>query len=198
MKYYSLLLVLLLTLTCFAQSVEKDGKIYKVKKEKIFLGDTDVTETLSIEEKQDILKQAAIISDKIKAQQKAEKATKKLEKEKKKAEKSQKKAEKELEKRVYTPDKKYIAISHCIKKELMEHFNIPSDNISIIYHGVDHELSVVLANGSIGHAVAGIRPIGRTCPLPNVADHLPQGACGGLGGRCRVQRIAGGNRRHLV
>lgn len=106
MKYYSLLLVLLLTLTCFAQSVEKDGKIYEVKKEKIFLGDTDVTETLSIEEKQDILKQVAIISDKIKAQQKAEKATKKLEKEKKKAEKSQKKAkkaqkkaEKELEKR---------------------------------------------------------------------------------------------------
>lgn len=42
-----------------------------------------------------------------------------------------------LEKRVYTPDKFYIAISHSIKKELMEHFNIPSDHISIIYHGVD-------------------------------------------------------------
>lgn len=44
---------------------------------------------------------------------------------------------KQLEKRVYTPNKHYIAISHCIKKELIQHFNIPSDHISIIYHGVD-------------------------------------------------------------
>ncbi|MCB0378615.1 MAG: glycosyltransferase family 4 protein [Bdellovibrionales bacterium] len=42
-----------------------------------------------------------------------------------------------LEKKVYTPKKKYIAISHTIKKELMDHFSIPEDNISIIYHGVD-------------------------------------------------------------
>ena len=38
---------------------------------------------------------------------------------------------------VHTPNKKYIAISHGIKKELMEHFKIPQENIEIIYHGVD-------------------------------------------------------------
>lgn len=42
-----------------------------------------------------------------------------------------------IEKKVYTPNKKYIAISHTIKKELMEHFQIPEKNISIIHHGVD-------------------------------------------------------------
>lgn len=44
-----------------------------------------------------------------------------------------------LEQQIYTPEKKYIAISHSIKKELMEHFQIPSENIEIIYHGVDPE-----------------------------------------------------------
>lgn len=44
-----------------------------------------------------------------------------------------------LEQKVYTPEKKYIAISHSIKKELMRHFEIPSENIKIIYHGVDNE-----------------------------------------------------------
>ncbi len=44
-----------------------------------------------------------------------------------------------LEKKIYTPDKKYIAISHSIKKELMEFFAIPSENIEIIHHGVDPE-----------------------------------------------------------
>lgn len=44
---------------------------------------------------------------------------------------------KELEDLIYTSDKKYIAISHGIKKELMEHFSIPPENIEIIYHGVD-------------------------------------------------------------
>ncbi len=44
---------------------------------------------------------------------------------------------KELERRIYTADKKYIAISHSIKKELMENFKIPPQNIEIIYHGVD-------------------------------------------------------------
>ena len=43
----------------------------------------------------------------------------------------------QLEKTVYTPEKNYIAISHSIKKELMEHFAIPEQNIQIIYHGVD-------------------------------------------------------------
>lgn len=44
-----------------------------------------------------------------------------------------------LEKNVYLPKKHYIAISHSIKKELMEHFNIPSENITIIHHGVDNK-----------------------------------------------------------
>ncbi len=44
---------------------------------------------------------------------------------------------KEMEKLIYKPDKKYIAVSHAVKKELMEHFAIPSENIEIIYHGVD-------------------------------------------------------------
>ena len=44
---------------------------------------------------------------------------------------------KEMERLIYKPDKKYIAISHGIKKELMEHFEIPQESIDIIYHGVD-------------------------------------------------------------
>ena len=44
---------------------------------------------------------------------------------------------KQLEKSVYTPEKKYIAISHSIKKELMHYFSIPSENIEVIHHGVD-------------------------------------------------------------
>ena len=42
-----------------------------------------------------------------------------------------------LEQKVYTPQKKYIAISHGIKKELMNNFGIPEKNIEIIHHGVD-------------------------------------------------------------
>lgn len=38
---------------------------------------------------------------------------------------------------IYTPDKKYIAISHSIKKELMEEFQIPPAQIQTIYHGVN-------------------------------------------------------------
>jgi glycosyltransferase involved in cell wall biosynthesis len=42
-----------------------------------------------------------------------------------------------LEHRVYKKNKKYIAISHSIKKELMQNFQIPEKNIRTIYHGVD-------------------------------------------------------------
>lgn len=42
-----------------------------------------------------------------------------------------------LEHRVYQKNKKYIAISHCIKKELIQNFQIPEKNIHTIYHGVD-------------------------------------------------------------
>jgi len=38
---------------------------------------------------------------------------------------------------VFTARKKYVAISHSIKKELIEHFAIPPDNIQTIYHGVN-------------------------------------------------------------
>jgi len=37
----------------------------------------------------------------------------------------------------FTPEKKYVAISHAIKKELIENFDIPPQNIETIYHGVD-------------------------------------------------------------
>ncbi|WP_426432214.1 hypothetical protein ACPX19_06480 [Winogradskyella sp. HB-48] len=94
MKYYIILLLLAFSLTSFAQTVEKDGKTYEVKKEKIFLDGNEVTETLSLEEKEAILKQAATINEKLKVDEKAQKAAEKLEKEAKKAEKAQKKAEK--------------------------------------------------------------------------------------------------------
>lgn len=44
-----------------------------------------------------------------------------------------------IENRVYHKNKKYIAISHSIKKELIQHFQIPEKNITTIYHGVDPE-----------------------------------------------------------
>lgn len=42
-----------------------------------------------------------------------------------------------LEKIIFTNHKKYIAISHSVKKELMENFNISPENITTIYHGID-------------------------------------------------------------
>lgn len=42
-----------------------------------------------------------------------------------------------LENSVYQKNKHYIAVSHGIKKELIEHFQIPEKNITTIYHGVD-------------------------------------------------------------
>ncbi len=44
-----------------------------------------------------------------------------------------------LEHRVYKKNKKYIAISHSIKKELIQNFQIPEKNIRTIYHGVDSQ-----------------------------------------------------------
>lgn len=41
------------------------------------------------------------------------------------------------EKILYTNKKKYIAISHGIKKELIEFYNIHPNHIDVIYHGVD-------------------------------------------------------------
>jgi mitofilin len=98
MKYYILLLVLSLSLSTYAQKVEKDGKTYEVKKEKIFLDGEEVTDSLNLEEKTAILKQASIISEKIELQEKAEKEAGKLQKEMKKAEKKQKRHKKRLKK----------------------------------------------------------------------------------------------------
>ncbi len=42
-----------------------------------------------------------------------------------------------FESRIYKKNKKYIAVSHSIKKELIEFFKIPEKNICTIYHGVD-------------------------------------------------------------
>jgi len=95
MKYIIILLAFTFSISINAQEVVKDGKTYEVKKEKIFLDGKEVTETLSIEDKTEIMKQASRISEKMKLQEKAEKEAKKLEKETKKAEKAQKKAEKE-------------------------------------------------------------------------------------------------------
>ncbi|WP_138432810.1 hypothetical protein [Winogradskyella algicola] len=94
MKYYIILLLSTFSLISFAQEVKQGEKTYEVKKEKIFLNGEDVTATLSVEEKEVIFKEAAIISEKLKQEENAQKTAEKLEKEKKKAEKAQKKAEK--------------------------------------------------------------------------------------------------------
>lgn len=44
-----------------------------------------------------------------------------------------------IEHRVYKKNKKYIAISHSIKKELIQNFQISEKNIRTIYHGVDSQ-----------------------------------------------------------
>ncbi|WP_178990770.1 hypothetical protein [Winogradskyella schleiferi] len=99
MNYYIILLILTFSLSSFAQKIESDGKTYEVKDEKIFLEGKDVTETLTDEEKKFILKEAIVISDKMKLEDiKRKEAAEKLEKEAKKAEKAQKKAERELKK----------------------------------------------------------------------------------------------------
>lgn len=41
------------------------------------------------------------------------------------------------EKRIYRPDKTYIAIAHSVARELMENFGIPRERIHVIHHGVD-------------------------------------------------------------
>ncbi len=94
MKYRILIFIFMFSSFLFAQDIEKDGKIYQVKKERIFLDGKDVTETLNLEDKTTILKKASIASEKIAQNKQALKDAEKLEKEKQKAEKAQKKAEK--------------------------------------------------------------------------------------------------------
>lgn len=73
MKYYIILLLLSFSLTSFPQNVEKDGKTYEIKNEKIFLNGEDVTETLSIEERTLLLKEASVVSEKMKVEEKLKK-----------------------------------------------------------------------------------------------------------------------------
>ncbi len=44
-----------------------------------------------------------------------------------------------IERIAYRPSKRYIAISHRIQRELMHHFRIPAERISVVHHGVDAE-----------------------------------------------------------
>ncbi|MDN3491854.1 hypothetical protein [Winogradskyella bathintestinalis] len=102
MKYYILLLFLAFSLISLAQKVEKDGKTYIIKKEKIFLEGKEVTDSLSEEEKTLIFKEGVLIRESLnlkaielerkeKERKGKEEAAAKLEKESKKAQKAQKK-----------------------------------------------------------------------------------------------------------
>lgn len=55
-----------------------------------------------------------------------------------------------MEHKIYTNDKKYIAISHSIKKELMEIFHINAENITVIPHGVDADYFTPWHESSLG------------------------------------------------
>ena len=94
MKFYITLFLLILTFNIYSQEVKKDGKIYEVKKDRIYLDGKDITETLNIEESRAIFKQAEGISKDLKIRKKTQKQAEKAEKQAKKAEKAQKKAEK--------------------------------------------------------------------------------------------------------
>lgn len=106
MKYIICLFILFISISVSAQNVERNGKTYEVKNERIFLDGKDVTDTLKAEDKSAILKlseKAKTEAQALKEYAKAEKEAEKLIKEKEKAEKAhkkavkaQKKAEKEL------------------------------------------------------------------------------------------------------
>lgn len=89
-----------------AQDISFNGIKYEIKKDRIFKDSIDVTDTLSIEEKEEIRavfeKKMVKIKEDDETQkriEKAEKEQKSAEKDQKRAEKKQKKAEKELKKR---------------------------------------------------------------------------------------------------
>lgn len=58
-----------------------------------------------------------------------------------------------MEKQSYTAHKNYVAISHGIKKQLIEHFSIPKDQISVIHHGVDTEAFCPFQENEMGAQV---------------------------------------------
>ncbi|GAB5563637.1 MAG: hypothetical protein Wins2KO_07000 [Winogradskyella sp.] len=132
MKYYILLLFLGFSLSTFAQKVEKDGKTYEVKNEKVYLDGEDITTTLSTEEKALILKDAAAISEKMKLEKKAQKAKEKAEKKKaqeaKKIEKERKKAAKEVKKAEKARKKAEKALKK--QEKLKKNYRKAQDNLA--------------------------------------------------------------------
>ena len=99
MKFLITLLFICFGLLLSAQEVNVTGTTYSVKKEKIFKGDVDVTETLSVEERKQIRAAFNNKMSRIKETEDTQKQLEKAEKDQKKAEKRQKKAEKALKKR---------------------------------------------------------------------------------------------------
>lgn len=119
MKYFILLCVLTLTLSINAQQIEKDGKNYKVKKEKIYLNNEDVTETLTPSERSSIFLLAAKYKKEQDQLKLVEKETKKLEKAQKKAKKETKRAKKKLKQQAKAKkgfDKAETKLSNAQKK----------------------------------------------------------------------------------
>jgi len=51
MRYYIILFLFTFSFSSFAQTIEKDGKTYEVKDEKIFCNGEAITENLNNEEK---------------------------------------------------------------------------------------------------------------------------------------------------
>jgi hypothetical protein len=107
MKYILVALILGFGFFSNAQEVERNGKKYVVKKDKIFHDGNDVTATFSIEEQMKIKEDFSLLEAKMKLKEKEEKRLKNIEKErkqlekdKKRAESKQKKAEKELKKKI--------------------------------------------------------------------------------------------------
>lgn len=103
MKYILVALMLGFGFFSNAQEIERNGKKYIVKKDRIFHDGNDVTATFSLEEQSKIKEEFSILKAEIKLKEKEEKRLKNIEKErkqlekdKKRAESKQKKAEKEL------------------------------------------------------------------------------------------------------
>ena len=94
MKYILIVLFLGLGFFSNAQVVEREGKKYVVKKDKILLDGNDVTSTFSVEEQAKIKAEFSKLAEEIKLKQKEEERLEKAEKERKKAEKAQKKQKK--------------------------------------------------------------------------------------------------------
>lgn len=99
MKIWVLTLVVLFGFLSHAQEVVLKGITYKVKGDVILKDGTDVTNTLSLEEQQEIKTTLQKNNDILAETKKREKDLKKAEKNQKAAEKKQKKSENELKKK---------------------------------------------------------------------------------------------------